>query len=238
MLYGNTSSSLMPKWPASFGSLAYLKSQVGVGSGVGKRQDENIILVVVEQYPVVFNMAIAQTNHVADERMILILGRKRFAASQHIDDSRQFCALFLALHDLLQTLFEARCLSYRIFEAHEKRNSSSLSGSVQDGALGSFATALASSYAAMIRALLLILPSLNGISPQARHFLKKQVTAVVMFMPISSKNSSASAFSSLSRRIVKEVVISNSLFRDDFENSLIKSACVVNTSACGLVDRI
>ena len=213
----------------------FLKSQVGVGSGVGKRQDENIILVVVEQYPVAFNMAIAQTNHVADERMIFILGRKRFAASQHIDDSRQFCALFLALHDLLQTLFEARCLSYRIFEAHEKRNSSSLSGSVQDGALGSFATALASSYAAMIRALLLILPSLNGISPQARHFLKKQVTAVVMFMPISSKNSSASAFSSLSRRIVKEVVISNSLFRDDFENSLIKSACVVNTSACGLV---
>ena len=69
--------------------------------------------------------------------------------------------------------------------------------------------------------------SVKGISPVARHFLKKQVMAVVIFMPISSKNASASAFNFSSIRIVSEVVIAKYL-------SCLKNECIILKFACNV----
>ena len=107
-------------------------------------------------------------------------------------------------------------------------NSSSLSGSVHVGAFGSLATSSASLNAASNRSRFVSRESVKGILPVARHFLKKQVMAVVIFMPMSSKNSSASALRASSIRIVSEVVIAKSL-------SFVKTECIVSkTSQCGL----
>ena len=129
-------------------------------------------------------------------------------------------------------LIEAGGLSDLVL--HVNMNSSSLSGSVQVGALGSLATAFASLSAACSRASLRCRPRVKGISPTSRHFLKKQVMAVVRFMPISSKNSSASAFKSLSMRMVNVVVMATAPFCRSNECIVSQSACNVN----GVCDNI
>ena len=202
------------------------ESQVGMCAGVGKRQDQEVVFDFIDQHPVILNVAVSRPGIVADQGMILVLGRKRLTSCEHGDDCSQFRAVLAALKHQLQTLFETSCLQNFVF--HEKRNSSSLFKSVQRGALGSLATSSASFSAAIIRACLLIFPSLKGISPTDRHFLRKQVMPVVMFMPISSKNSSASAFSSLSTRMVIADVIVSILSVRKNDDILLKTAYAVN----------
>ena len=118
--------------------------------------------------------------------------------------SKELCARFAALLHQFDAFLEAGSRLDGVF--HEKRNSSSFSGSSQYGAFGSLAISSASLMAESNGSRLLWREILKGISPVARHFLKKQVMAVVIFLPISSKKSSASAFRFSSIRIVMVVL--------------------------------
>ena len=182
-----------------------LQTEVGMRAGVDEREDQNIVFDLIQKHPVIFYVAVSEADKIADKRMVFILGRQCLAFGQHLDNSHDLLDVFAALEHLFKTLLVARRQSNSVL--HDSMNSSSLLRSVQVGALGLLATSSASFNAARRRACLLIFPSLKGISPAARHFLRKQVMPVVMFMPISSKNSSASVLRSASRRIDRVVVI-------------------------------
>ena len=60
--------------------------QIGVRSGVGKREDEFAVCgVEVEKYPVVFDVAVAKSFKVPGKRMILVLGWQHLALCKHKD---------------------------------------------------------------------------------------------------------------------------------------------------------
>ena len=52
-------------------------------SGVGKRQDEDVVLNLVEQNPVVLDVAVSETCEVVDERMVFVLRRQHFSVGKH-----------------------------------------------------------------------------------------------------------------------------------------------------------
>ena len=168
-------------------------------------------------------MAIAKSDKIAGQRMVAILQWQCFAHCKFMDNLKKFGAGLSAFFHLSDAFLETGGRLDGVL--HENRNSSSFSGSLQYGALGSLATSFASLTAASNRVRFVSRESVNGIWPVARHFLKKQVMAVVMFMPMSSKKSSASAFRLSSIRIVSEVVIAKFL-------SFAKSECIVSKSEC------
>lgn len=176
-----------------------------MGAGVGEDENEEVVLVVIEKDPIGLDVAVAKSCEVAAERVVVTTGRKGTAFGEGADDGFELGGVFPAPEHPRKAFLEAGGGSDGVF--HGRRNSESLSGSMQVGASGSLATALASRNAAARRSCVEGRASVKGISPVARHFLKKQVMAVVMFMPMSSKNSSASALSDSSTRMVIEVVI-------------------------------
>ena len=168
-------------------------------------------------------MAIAKSDKITGKRMVSILRWQRFAHRKFIDNLKKLSMGFAALLHLFDAFLEASGRLDYVF--HENRNSSSFSGSSQYGAFGLFAISLASLMAESKRSRFVSRESVKGILPVARHFLKKQVMAVVMFMPMSSKKSSASALRASSIRIVSEVVIAKSL-------SFVKTECIVSKKVC------
>ena len=70
--------------------------------------------------------------------------------------------------------------------------------------------------------------SSKGMPWTATHFLKKQVMAVVMLRPMSSKSSSTSALSSLSTRMVTADVMDSASFVCTDGDIVLKDASVVN----------
>ena len=199
------------------------QTKIRMCAGIGKSQNEDVVLNLVDKHPIIFDVAIAKSNKVSNESMIAILRRECFSIGKHADYGGYLLDVLAPLKHLFETFFVAGCYSDCVF--HESMNSSSLSGSVHVGAFGSLAISLASRIADNRRSRLLWREILNGISPVARHFLKKQVMAVVIFMPISSKNSSASPLRVSSIRIVSEVVIAKSL-------SFVKTECIVSKNEC------
>ena len=103
-------------------------------------------------------------------------------------------------------VFPEACQFYD-FKLHARRNSLSFAGSVQRGAVGSFAILRDSSRSSTSRSCLLFLVSANGIPPTSRIFAIKQLKAVDIFMPMSSSISSTSSFRAASVRNVMLVVI-------------------------------
>ena len=192
-------------------------------AGIGKSQNEDIVLNFVDKHPIIFDVAIAKSDKIAGKRMVAVLCRQRFAHCKLIDNIKKLRTGFAALLHQFNALFEANGRFDCVF--HENRNSSSFAGSSQYGAFGSLAISSASLMAESNRSRFVSRESLKGISPVARHFLKKQVMAVVIFMPMSSKKSSASALRESSIRIVSEVVIAKSL-------SFIKIECIVSKNEC------
>ena len=186
-----------------------LQPEIGMCASADECENKCTVFDGVQKNPVVLNVAIAKADHVADKCMIFELWRKLFAVRQLLDHAQQFGFVEAAFQQLLEVFAKPRRFDDAVF--HENKNSSSFSGSEQDGALGSLANRRASSKAASVSSRgesFFLTPSLKGISPVARHFFRKQVTAVVMFMPISSKNSSASALRSLSTRMERVAVMS------------------------------
>ena len=205
--------------------------QVGMCAGSDKRKNQYIFLYRIEKHPVVLDVAVPHPGFVTDQGMVFALGWKRSSVGQHQDNFHQFRTVESAPRKKLQVFLELRGLLDQVF--HENKNSSSFAGSSQEGQFGSCAIRLASSNAARVSSRgvrCLRRPSLKGISPTARHFLRKQVMPVVMFMPISSKNSSASAFSSLSTRMVIADVIVSVLSVRKNDGIVLKSAYYVNGS--------
>ena len=92
-------------------------------------------------------------------------------------------------------------------EFYASRNSLSLAGLSQNCAPGELTSSFASLYASNMRWCLLLRVSVKGIPPTSRILAKKQLKAVDMFMPMSSRMSSTSALSSASVRNVMLVVI-------------------------------
>ena len=183
-----------------------LSKQIGVCPGIGERKDEFAVCgVEVEQHPIVFNVAVAKPFKVAGKRMISILWRQSYAHGEHTDNSGNLFDVLATLEHFLEALLVAGGLSDSVF--HASMNSSILSGSVQVGALGSLATSFASLYASISFWCLLFLERVKGMPPTSRILAKKQLKAVDMFMPMSSRMSSTSALSSASVRNVMLVVI-------------------------------
>ena len=138
--------------------------QVGVGAGAGEGQNKDVVLNPIQKKPVGRDVAVARSLQVAGKRMVVVLRGKRFAFCKHLDDCGKLGAIRTALEHLLQFLAELLGLADCVF--HEKRNSSSLLMSVQDGALGSCAMRFAFSIASSVSSRGVFLrPSLKGISP-------------------------------------------------------------------------
>ena len=57
-----------------------------MGSRVRERQDEEVALNLVEQHPIVFDLAVAKSGEVACERVVAVLWRKRLAPGEKIDN--------------------------------------------------------------------------------------------------------------------------------------------------------
>ena len=177
-----------------------------MGAGVGKRQNKFTVgCVEVKKNPIIFNMAVAKTFKVAGERVVFVLRRQCFSHGECADNSGNLRDILPALEHLFETLFIAGGLANRVL--HESINSMILSGSVHEGALGSAATCFASLYASTNRWCLLLRVRAKGIPPTSRTLARKQLNAVDIFIPMSSKMSSTSALSSASVRNVMVVVI-------------------------------
>ena len=200
-----------------------LQSEIRMCAGIGKSQNEDVVLNHVDKHPVILDVAITKTDKVSNESMVAIFLWKRGVVRKHLDHSFKLVNILPALEHFSQAFSESCSFINSVF--HDSRNSLSLAGSSQYSAFGSLAISLASRTADNRRSRLLWREILNGISPVARHFLKKQVMAVVIFMPMSSKNSSASALRVPSMRIVNEVVIAKSL-------SFVKTECIVSKNEC------
>ena len=180
--------------------------QVGMGAGVGKRQNKFTVgRIKIEKYPVVFDVAITQSLKITRERMVFVLRRQCFSHGEGADNSGNLSDVLPAFEHLFEALFITGGLANRVL--HESINSMILSGSVHESALGSAATCFASLYASTNRWCLLLRVRAKGIPPTSRTLTRKQLNAVDMFMPMSSKMSSTSALSSASVRNVMVVVI-------------------------------
>ena len=183
-----------------------LLKKVGMSACIGKGQDKFIGFgIEVQENPIVFYMAITKTFKVARERMIFVLRGQGFSHGKSANNGGNLVNVFPSFKHFLQTFLVTRSLADCVF--HESINSTILSGSVHVGVLGSYATFLASLYASTSRSCLLLRVRANGIPPTSRTFAIKQLNAVDMFMPISSRMSSTSALSSASVRNVIVVVI-------------------------------
>ena len=128
-------------------------SEISARSGVNKRKDENVVLYLVEQHPIILDMAVAKTGEITGKRMVPVLGRQRLTRCENAHDIHDFGDVLPALEHPFEALFVARGFADTVF--HDSMNSSSLSGSVQVGALGSFSTSSASLSAARRRSCLL-----------------------------------------------------------------------------------
>ena len=183
-----------------------LSKQIGMRAGAGEGQDEDVVFNSVEQQPVGRNVAVSCSLQVAGKCMVVVLRGKCFACCKDIDHGFKFVEIGTSLEHFLEFLSELLCSTDCVL--HDSRNSLSFAGSLQDGAFGSCAMRFASSIASrVISCGVFLCPSLKGISPTSMHFLKKHVMAVVRFMPISEKNSSASALRSSSIRMDRVVVM-------------------------------
>ena len=116
--------------------------QIGVRAGVGEREDEYVVLNVIEKKPIVLDMAVAESFKVAGKRMILILGRQSFSHCEGADNGRNLFDVLSPLKHLFEAFPVAGGRADSVL--HASMNSSILSGSVHVGALGSLATSLAS----------------------------------------------------------------------------------------------
>ena len=183
-----------------------LSKQIGVCPGIGERKDEFAVCgVEVEKHPVVFDVAVAKPFKVAGKRMVLVLWRQNLSLRKLKDNGMEFVFIFAAPKHFLQVLPKPLRLEDPVF--HASRNSLSLAGSSQNRASGEFTSSLASLYASNIRWCLLLRVRAKGMPPTSRILAKKQLKAVDMFMPMSSRMSSTSALSSASVRNVMLVVI-------------------------------
>ena len=177
-----------------------------MGASVGESKNKFALGgVKIEKDPVIFNVAVSQTLKIAGERMVFVLRRQCFSHSEGLDNCGNLVYILPSLEHLFEALFITGGLADCVF--HASINSIILSGSVHVGALGSAATSLASLYASTNRLCLLLRVSGKGIPPTSRTLERKQLNAVDIFMPMSSKISSTSAFSSASVRNVMVVVI-------------------------------
>ena len=184
----------------------YKSEQVGVGAGAGEGQDKDVVLNRIEQQPIIFDMAITEPCQVSGEGMVMVLRRQGLSRCKDADYCFKFGYIGTTLEHLLQFLPELFGANDVIF--HDSRNSLNFAGSLQRGVAGSCAMRFASSKASSVSSRGVFLrPSLKGISPTSMHFLKKHVMAVVRFMPMSEKKSSASALRSSSMRMESVVVI-------------------------------
>ena len=180
--------------------------QIGMGSGVGERENKFAVGgVKIEEYPVVFDVAVSQSLKIAGERMVFVLRRQGVSHGEGADNCGNLIYVLPTFEYLFEALLITGGLADRVF--HASINSMILSGSVHVGALGSAATSFASLYASTNRRCLLLRVSAKGIPPTSRTFERKQLNAVDIFMPMSSKISSTSAFNSASVRNVMVVVI-------------------------------
>ena len=180
--------------------------QISVGACIGERENEFAVgRIEIEKYPIIFDMAVTESLKVARKRMVSVLWRQGFAHGKFENDIIDLVDVFAAPDHLLQAFAKAFRLEYSVL--HASRNSLSLAGSSQYCAFGSLISSFAALYASTSRWCLLFRASVKGIPPTSRILAKKQLKAVDIFMPMSSRISSTSALSSASVRNVMLVVI-------------------------------
>ena len=188
--------------------------QVGVCAGVGERENEYVVLNIVEKEPIVFDMAVAKSCEISGKGVVPVLRRKGLSISKHGYDFVELFDVLAASKHLLEALPELPQLYDFIF--HDSRNSFSLAGSVQVGAFGSFASFRDSSRSSTNCWCLLFRARVKGIPPTSRILARKQLKAVDMFMPMSSRMSSTSALSSASvRNVMLVVIVCTPVVRED-----------------------
>ena len=182
-----------------------LLEQIGVRASVGEREDEYVVLNVIEKEPIVLDMAVTESGKIAGERVVFVFSRKGLASRKHRNNGLKLADVLSSTKHFLQVFPEAR--QFYDFKLHARRNSLSFAGSVQRGAVGSFAILRDSSRSSTSRSCLLFLASAKGIPPTSRILAIKQLKAVDIFIPMSSSISSTSSFRAASVRNVMLVVI-------------------------------
>ena len=61
------------------------QSEIRMCAGIGKSQNEDIVLKLVDKHPIIFDVAIAKSDKVSNESMVAKLRRKRFSIGKHAD---------------------------------------------------------------------------------------------------------------------------------------------------------
>ncbi len=125
--------------------------QVGMGAGAGQFKYEDVLVKLVDEKPVGRDMAFTMIGPVADKRMVVVFGRQFLAVGELADDGLKLLDWQMPSQHQLVVALECGCVTDDI--RHFARTFQSLSRSVYEGWVGSFAMRSPSSIAAMVSAL-------------------------------------------------------------------------------------
>ena len=84
----------------------WLSEEVGVSAGAGEDEHESAVVYRVQENPVVFDMAVAESREVAGKRMVPVLRGKRFAAGEGFDDGFELADVGAAPYHALEVFAE------------------------------------------------------------------------------------------------------------------------------------
>ena len=103
-----------------------------MGSGIGERENKFAVGgVEIEEYPVVFDVAVSQSLKIAGERMVFVLRRQGVSHGEGADNCGNLIYVLPAFEHLFEALPVTGGLADRIF--HASINSMILSGSAHVG---------------------------------------------------------------------------------------------------------
>lgn len=199
-------SSLQRTWGTDEEILAaagnYIASEeVAVRTGTGQFEDEDIFVNLVDEKPVWRDVAFAVVHPVADERMVVVLGRKLLAVGKLGDYGLKLLNRQMpSQHQLIVALERGRVADGIL---HFAKSSHILPRSVYVGLLGSRAMRSPSSRAATVSALGMCVPSMRkGMRFSRMTVLMYTVMTDEAESPTSSQKRVKRSFVALSREIV------------------------------------
>ena len=105
------------------------QSEIRMCAGIGKSQNEDVVLNLVDKHPIIFDVAIAKSDKIAGKRMVAIFLGKWGVIRKHLDYSFKLVYVLPAPKHFSQAFFES--CGFINFVFHESRNSLSLAGSSQ-----------------------------------------------------------------------------------------------------------
>lgn len=181
-------------------------------AGSNQRQDKSIALNLVDEEPILLDVAFSERLPIPGQRVIFVSGIQLCLVGQTFDNSVKQIHVKMAFHGHLVVFFELR--SPNNFKAAHFLSSLKASSTSNPLTLGSLDNLSASSKASVVSRFGSSILTSNGNPPTVNDLRKKTFMAVVRLIPSSPYTASDFFFKSLSNLTLKFVVaiISPSLF--------------------------